>query len=105
MTPASPRQSATALATAAVAADVATLRQLAQEAQPADVEHLAILAAWAIEVLAGRMGVEVQELLERLGRAATPAPGEACPDAAAPPVGGTGDAAGTYRPCRLEGGR
>lgn len=95
-----PRQRCVALLTAAVAEDVPTVRQLAAEAEPLDVEHLAILAGWAVDVLAARLGVEVDVLLTRLGRAAIPA------HATAPPDGGPGGAAeDRRRPGRHEGGR
>ncbi len=90
MTPATPRQRCVALVTAAVDEDVPTVRQLAQEAEPLDVEHLAILAGWAVDVLAARLGVEVDVLLDRMGRAAIPTH-------ATPPDGGpTGAAAGAF---------
>ncbi|HEV2069478.1 MAG TPA: hypothetical protein VGR26_06770 [Acidimicrobiales bacterium] len=95
-----PRQRCVALVTAAVAGDGPTVRQLAQEAEPADVEHVATVAAWAIDVLAARIGVEVAVLLDRMGRAAIPT------HATAPPAGGTeGAAEDRRRPGGHEGGR
>jgi hypothetical protein len=65
-----PRRYAVALTKAAIADDRRTMRQLAYEATPDDVEHLAVTAGWLAEALAARMGIEVDELLARLSEVA-----------------------------------
>jgi CelD/BcsL family acetyltransferase involved in cellulose biosynthesis len=71
-----PRQHAVALTKAAVThlateapEDRAALRQLAYEATPDDVEHLAVTAAWAVEALASLMVVDAEWVLDRMHRA------------------------------------
>jgi hypothetical protein len=65
-----PRQQAVALTKAAIADDRLTMRQLAYEATPDEVEHLAVTAGWAVEALATLMAVDVDWLLGRMGDAA-----------------------------------
>jgi hypothetical protein len=65
-----PRRYAVALTKAAIEANRPKVRHLAQQATPADVEHLAVTAGWLAEVLATRMAVDVDWLLARMGDAA-----------------------------------